>query len=394
MNNNLNMTQLKIWQQNTQKSSPALLTTLYTISEDTDIICIQEPSLNFLGFTTATLGWHPIYPTGTTHGENNEPRTCSIIMVNSRLSTNTWTQIDIPLSDITAVQIKGPRGTINIYNNYEDNASITALQRHLNRCEEDGQRTAPGTTHADIWLGYFNRHHPMWEDTNNERLFTRAKLEKAESLLYILAEHDMQMILSKDLPTIINSQQNYTGPDNVFSSPEIEDWVIEYRPIKEEKPPTADHFPIVTTLEFPTKTTPQEHKRNYRKTNWTAFLEELNIQLLQIPAPIQLQSKEDLEQALDNLEQAIQNTAEKCVPQKKPTPYSKHWWTKELMQARNSVRKLTGTAAKQKTHPHHPVHKELHQTRNKYTDLLKKTKDNYWNNWISSVNSINLWNAH
>ncbi|KAF8193036.1 hypothetical protein BJ912DRAFT_848521, partial [Pholiota molesta] len=110
--------QLKIWQQNTRKSSEAQFMTLHAVQPDTDFICIQEPYIDFQGRTRATPGWYTIYP--TKHKFTNDIKTRSVILINKKISTNTWTQIDVDSLDITAIQIRSERGTINLYNIYND----------------------------------------------------------------------------------------------------------------------------------------------------------------------------------------------------------------------------------------------------------------------------------
>ncbi|KAF8193037.1 hypothetical protein BJ912DRAFT_848774 [Pholiota molesta] len=154
----------------------------------------------------------------------------------------------------------------------------------------------------------------------------------------------MEQALPKGIPTIRNSAGNYTRPDNVFVSSDITEWIMECRTQQKDKPPTADHFPIVTNLEFLTTDSHNELTRNWRATDWGKFRTELTAQLRNIPAPRELQSPAELITALNDVEEAIQKTADKCVPRKTPTPYAKRWWTKELDQARKAARRLARQA--------------------------------------------------
>ena len=53
-----------------------------------------------------------------------------------------------------------------------------------------------------IWLGDFNRHHPLWEEERNLHLLTEMYLNAAEPLLHLLAEYGMQQVLPKNMPTL------------------------------------------------------------------------------------------------------------------------------------------------------------------------------------------------
>jgi|SRR5882724_658585 len=68
-----------------------------------------------------------------------------------------------------------------------------------------------------IWLGDFNRHHPMWDEGCNVHLFTRANLEKAQHLIDAIMELELYMALPKDLPMLCTmASGNHTRPDNIF----------------------------------------------------------------------------------------------------------------------------------------------------------------------------------
>ena len=47
--------------------------------------------------------------------------------------------------------------------------SMRAVKHFINSAE--GRRTR-GRNGADIWVGDFNRHYPMWDDLKNGHLFT------------------------------------------------------------------------------------------------------------------------------------------------------------------------------------------------------------------------------
>jgi len=106
----------------------------------------------------------------------------------------------------------------------------------------------------------------------------------------------------------------------------------------DDQPPTADHFPIATTLDFPVPANPPHTPRNFRAMDWEELKKILDDELLEMEAPRELNSKEELRDALKRLEAAITRTIEKVVPRKKPSPYVKRWWTKELEMARKEVR--------------------------------------------------------
>ncbi|EPQ55663.1 hypothetical protein GLOTRDRAFT_17648, partial [Gloeophyllum trabeum ATCC 11539] len=82
---------------------------------DWDLILIQEPYLDFLNNTRASHNWRVVYPTN--HGSSPQ-HTRSVILVNSRLSTNDWRQLDFPHPDVTVLHLSGAIGTLTIFNIY------------------------------------------------------------------------------------------------------------------------------------------------------------------------------------------------------------------------------------------------------------------------------------
>jgi len=48
-----------------------------------------------------------------------------------------------------------------------------------------------------IWLGDFNRHHPMWDEDHNAHLFMRTNLDGAQHLINVVIELNLKMALPK-----------------------------------------------------------------------------------------------------------------------------------------------------------------------------------------------------
>ena len=234
----------------------------------------------------------------------------------------------------------------------------------------------------------------MWEDEENERLFTHQNLNEASLLINLFADHDMQMALPQGIPTIQNSAGNLTRPDNVFVSTQLADWIIKCDTKPDNQPLTADHFPITTHMDLPIATNQAITPRNFRATEWEKLKEILDEELLDLEPPRELISKEDLITALENLEAAITRTIEKAVPRKKPSPYAKRWWTKELEKARKKVRKMGCMARQYERYPEHSIHEEWKRARNELTKLLQKTKRDHYNDWIESIDMKTIWDAH
>jgi hypothetical protein len=108
---------IRIWQQNTRKSLTVQLATLHSVEDKYDIICIQEPHLDFQAMSRATSVWTSVYPTGFKHDKEGTPPR-ALTLVHTRLSTNNWTQVPVNSLDIVAIWLTCERGRLNIYNIY------------------------------------------------------------------------------------------------------------------------------------------------------------------------------------------------------------------------------------------------------------------------------------
>jgi ribonuclease HI len=393
-----NIDNIKIWQQNVRKSLTAQLATLHSVEDKYDIICIQEPYFDFQHISRATGVWTSVYPTGFKRGTDDAaPR--ALTLVHTRLSTNCWTQIPMDSLDVVAIRLLSDKGSLNLYNIYNDcthSNTVRALGEHMENRERDAEMMPSQDLkeEGDVWLGDFNRHNPWWEDPRNVRLFTNRNLDDAQILIDLLSEHNMDLALPPAVPTIRNSRGNLTRPDNVFISEEILNWISVCEVLPDLTPPNADHFPIVTHLDFPVTRPHKNRPWNFRATDWALFKKELAKKLENIPIEEQLQDEIQIDAALQELEEAILNTMEETVPRSNPSPYAKRWWNKELEAARIRSKRLAERARKFSRFPHHSCHREAKKARNEYNTMIHKSKQQHWDNWLENISSKTLWDTH
>jgi len=53
-----------------------------------------------------------------------------------------------------------------------------------------------------VWAGDFNRHHLMWDNELDDRLFMLRALEDAGKLIELLSDLNLKMALPKGQPTL------------------------------------------------------------------------------------------------------------------------------------------------------------------------------------------------
>jgi len=392
-----NTGKFKIWQQNARKSLNVQLATLHSVEDKYDFICIQEPHFDFQAISRATSVWTAVYPTGF-NNDKEKPLPRALTLVHTRISTNSWTQVPVDSLDVVAIRLTGNSGTLNIYNIYNDcthSDTIRVLEEHLE--SRNKQIFGPGQEdrqEGDIWLGDFNRHNPWWEDASNSRLFTHRNLDEAQILIDLLAEYDMDLALPPFIPTIINSRGGRTRPDNVFITEDISNWITICEARPEDTPPLADHFPIITHLDFPISKPNKERPWNFRATDWDLFRQILGRNLEATPFQEHLDSAEEVDAAVAQLEETVFDTMREVVPKSNPSPYSKRWWTKELDKTRREARRVASTAKTFLQFPLHSSHAAARNARNRYNQLINKSKQDHWESWLEGISSKNVWDTH
>ena len=312
---------LRILQQNVNKSNTAQFDLLHSASpDDYDIIAIQEPYIDHLKNTRATAHWRVVYP--AVADTDAAPRARSILLVNRKLSTNTWSPLRIPHSDITAITLTTAHATIALVNTYIDADHDTAIHATARALTRWASRDRAGEA-GMIWLGDFNRHHPSWDSISNAHLFTRAHLDKAEVLLTKLADLDLRMALPASIPTLEATRtKNHTRPDNVFCTDMLLDHLTACDTKPDLRPACTDHFPIATTLAIPTQPAPPRAQRNFGDVDWDEFRTELGTHLQERP-PRVITTTQEFDTELRDLMDAIHRTVEAKVPLSPDTPYAK-----------------------------------------------------------------------
>ena len=394
---NTNIDHIKIWQQNARKSLIVQLATLHSVEDKFDIICLQEPYFDFQHMSRATGIWTAVYPTAFKRKEQ-DPTPRALTLVHTRLSTNCWTQIPVDSPDVVGIRLTSDKGTLNIYNIYNDcthSNTVKILEKHLEERERDSNiHVEIGKETGDIWLGDFNRHSPWWESPDNSRLFTRRNLDEAQLLIDLLAEYNMDLALPPAIPTIRNSRGNQTRPDNVFITEDIANWVSICETLPDLTPPNADHFPIITHIDFPLDRPLKTRPWNFRATDWDTFKEELAGRLGKLPIVDRLQDGAQIDATLQKIEDAVLSTMEATVPKSNPSPYSKRWWTRDLEKARKESTRAAKHARTFAQFPQHSSHGAARRARNEYHTLIYKAKQQHWDNWLENVSSNSLWDTH
>jgi ribonuclease HI len=382
---------LRIWQQNARKSKVAHEYILNTANPaDWDVIAIQEPWIDALGNARGTRYWRVLYPSNHLRDGNSRPR--SILLVNTNIATDSYISLNILNSDITAIRFQGDHGFLSIFNIYNDcthNDNLTALSSYLSTSINIAK---PGANDHMIWLGDFNRHHPLWEDHANQHLFSPDGF--VQPLLNLLRDYDMELALPPNIPTLETSAGNWTRPDNVWCSHNAISPVITCDVNPSRRPPCADHLPIISILELPVARSSAPPLRNFREADFVKLNEALDTRLKRDSPAIHISTKEEFHDKVNLLMDIIQQTVAEHVPETKPCPYTKRWWTKELSDLKNAKNRLSNKAHKFRDIIDHPDKIKHKEAVNAFAETLEQTVKSHWVDWLENASTKDIYIAN
>lgn len=359
-----------------------------------DIVLVQEPHVTFTGNIRTPNGFVSVVPAD--RYKDGAPVTRAVTWVSSALATSSWKIMNVPgTNDVTVIQMTGAYGRltiINIYNDCTHSRTLRSVREFLRVNRADV--LAREDDHL-IWAGDFNRHHPMWDEEGDDRLFTAKALEDAGRLIEILADHNLKMALPKGQPTLEHMvTKRYSRPDNVWCTEEVFDLIIRCEVDPSLRPPATDHFPIATYIDLPQARSVQRTSYNFRAADWEDFQENLAIRLLEIPPPQPITTEQQFREAAEDLTAVLQDTIRTRIPENKPCPFSKRWWNNDLSRQKTEIKKLSRLAYRFRTLPDHASHTELRKARNMYGEAIVEAKREHWEEFLENAAEQDLWTAN
>jgi hypothetical protein len=383
-----------ILQINLNKSEKAQLDIINeNVSQKYDIILIQEPHVTTFNKIRSPANFRTVFPINRLP---DDPPIRSTIWVNRRLDTKDWDILDIPESnDITAIQLKGTYGKLTIFNIYNDcghSRNERTLGSYVRRNADNILRTE---NHHMMWAGDFNRHHPLWDKDEDVHLFTGQAMRSAEGLIRLLADYEMEMILPKGVPTLQHMvTKRYSRPDNVFSTSGLQDLVIKCETEPATRPTSTDHFPITTHILLPQERLNTPPSFNFRETDWEEFRTKLKPRLQFSPDKPVINNREELNAAVSDLTQALQETIQEVVKRSKPRPDAKRWWNGELVKMRKELNRLRADSYRFRAIADHPSHSDLKTKSNIYGEAIIQAKRSHWSNYLEEMTTNEIWTAN
>jgi hypothetical protein len=168
----------------------------------------------------------------------------------------------------------------------------------------------------------------VWEDDSNKRLFEST--EYILSLLDLLYKNEMLLALPKGIPTYQTAAGNWTRPDNVWRSSSPDDPISRCEVVPAMSPPMADHLPIVTELALPLPRAPEAQVLDFRQADWPKVNLDLAQRLEEQSPAARIESEEEFLLKVDEVIRITTETLEDHLKDRRPSPFKRRWWTKEL----------------------------------------------------------------
>lgn len=382
---------LRIWQQNVRKSRSAQEVLINTANpQDWDVLAIQEPFLDDVANTRASPSWRVVYPPD--HKRAGSTRVRSVLLVNTNIATDAYCTLNVPCQDVTAVRFNGEFGFLSLFNVYNDcthNDSLTALSSFLSL---SAHLARPSPNDHMVWLGDFNRHHPLWETVTNRHLDSPEELIRP--LLKLLSDYEMDLSLPAGVYTYCSAAGNWSRPDNVWRSHHDVDPIVSCNVEPKLLPPIADHLPIVTVIELPIARSASAPSPNFHDVEWDKFEETLGDALTRHSPAVKINSKAEFDDKVDKLTTIIQETIRSHVPVKKPCPFSKRWWNREITLLVREKERLSKLAHKFQDIINHPSKAEFKKISQALVDKIKSSKMEHWINWLENIDARQIYTAN
>jgi len=324
---------LTILQYNVQKSKDNVLMPLLEDPsiQDYSLLAIQEPWKNpFLqtSYNPSTSNFSLAYMP--------HPDTRVAFYINKQIDTSSW-EVDFISPDLIHLKLSLTDDLrtrmVHIFNIYNPSP--------LSYGSVSGPSTLPALREACqnicgeeiIILGDLNLHHPLW--AHPSCLHHHAT---ADTLLEIAQENFLDLATPTGMTTW--SARGYTSTiDLAFMTSDLLD-AVEGCQVNLSIDQNSDHLPITLRIQLQTVDQPLRPKRAWAKTNQAVFIRTLQDSQVFRNRNLQLTTQQSVDLLVDQIHDAFQQATEAAVPWKRPSTYSKSFWTQECSQVVRKARRL------------------------------------------------------
>ena len=354
---------LKILQYNVNKSRDKVLAGLLEDPRrhDFDIIAVQEPWRNpydSSAYCPRASGFYLV----------DIKNTASRISfyVNRRISADIWSET-FHSPDLGTVTLRLEDGElVNIHNVYIPPPESHAVIDLESQAWIEQALGMPGN---HVMIGDFNLHHPLWGGSTYPR-----QHRAAETLIQTMRTAGVELALPQGTITREARRGNSverTTIDLVWLSIDLLPGLIQCR-TADELEQSSDHLPITTWLQTGSapETQPTRQRRAWAMMDNEKFDTIYRSEIEGLDNR-QLQTREDIEEIVTDLTQAIHRAIDGSTPWSRPCSYSKPWWTPECQEVVHQTRRLRRVFTRTQTEE---AWQEYLQAKNRKGKVIAKAK--------------------
>ena len=188
--------------------------------------------------------------------------------------------------------------------------------------------------------------------------------------------------------------KNYTRVDNLFCMANLIDRFISCDTYPHLCPQKKDYLPIISMLELEIEEAIQVAKYNFRSANWEEFRKCLEDKFATVQIAENIPMEEAFYEHIARLDSAIKAVIKEHVLISNPSPYTKRWWTKNLVRMKKCKEQLARKSYRRRVADKDPVHEEFRQAWNTYSKAIHDTKRDHWIEWLETMDEEGLWAAN
>lgn len=200
----------------------------------------------------------------------------------------------------------------------------------------------------------------MWEGH-----LERPISEKAEELLELITEYQLELLLSAETRT----RQECSEPstlDLVFGTAETANNLISCGLAGRELDHDSDHLPVATILGLTTTSRPPQKRRIWHQLKEKDLQEEFCSKITLKPEP---RDRKEIDNQVEDIVEALSATIENNCPESRISPRTIPGWTLEVKEAQMEARHLQQAHQKLQTEE---AWEEYRQTCNHKGCLIRK----------------------
>jgi ribonuclease HI len=326
--------------------------------------------------------WTPILPS-----RQEEGRWPFRSMIWTHHTTNT-TPILIDSSDITAVLMKVQGRiilTFSVYIPSRDADENEALETRLKYVSDTIYKTRQEQHPQPVELlitGDFNRHDQLW---GGDEVSTTPRQGEASPIIDFMVEFDLQHLLPRGTMTY-ESTQGSSCIDLTLATPRLTEERMSCKIYHTEH--GSDHRAIDSNFAITIPSPKPEPGLAWDRAPWDNIKKEIALAIPTLRSPIC-----DLDGYTAEFVTKVSKIIYKLTPRRRPSPYTKRWWTAELAQQRTDYTYWRNRACSNRKAgiQNEELETRVRILRQDFHRNIQKQKRQHWNSFLDDVQ--NIWQA-